>query len=322
MLTKISKLNTLDIGYRAKMVEMNTLLEQWFISIGRDEQMRVQNEFENRSKEYMNANKRDIIKTGIVKIGLSDLAIKANGTIAGTPLNQFSLDEYQGDLRIATTIGRGWLSFGSIEESANDIYILGNDLKIKGSITDLGLTEEIYSARFVGDKGYLVTFRRTDPFYILDLSNPKEPKMTGELKIPGYSSYLHPIDDNKVLGIGEEDNKVKISYFDVSDMSAPKEIAKYNLDEYYSEALNNHHAFLMDAKHQVFFMPGSQGGYVFSYVDDKLELVKALDLDQVKRALYIDDYMYIVGENDIVILDENNWEKVNELDLEQAASNF
>ena len=188
-------------------------------------------------------------------------------------------------------------------------------MKIKGSILDLGLTERIYAARFIGDVGYIVTFRQTDPFYVLDLSNTKDPKMVGELKIPGYSSYLHPLTKDNILGIGMENGQVKISNFDVSDPSDPKEIAKYSLEEYGSEALYNHHAFLQDSKHEVFFLPSYKGGYVFSYVDNNIELVRALNVPDVKRALYLDDYMYVIANDYVAVLNENDWKKVNDLDL-------
>jgi len=156
---------------------------------------------------------------------------------------------------------------------------------------------------------------QTDPFYVLDLSNPNNPLLKGELKIPGYSSYLYPIAKNKVLGIGAENNQVKVSLFDVRDANNPQEISKYNLDEYYSEISQNHHAFLLDAKHQIFFLPGGKGGYVFSYNGDNLTLVKTVADIQAKRAIFINDFLYVVGENKLVVLDENSWEKVKELEL-------
>jgi uncharacterized secreted protein with C-terminal beta-propeller domain len=179
----------------------------------------------------------------------------------------------------------------------------------------LGLTERIYSARFIEDKGYLVTFRETDPFYVLDLSDPENPELKGQLKIPGYSSYLHPITKDKILGIGKEGSNVKISLFDVSDPENPKEIAKYNLDEYWSDILNTHHAFLLDEKHQIFFLPGGRGGYIFFYKENKLELKRAVSDISAKRAIYINDYLCIIGENKIVVLNELNWEKIKELEF-------
>jgi len=226
------------------------------------------------------------------------------------------LDEYEENLRIATTFGErfGCRGFGTGgRESANDVYVLDKNLKIIGAIKDLGMQERIYSARFIGDSGYLVTFRETDPFYVLDLSNPKKPELKGELKIPGYSSYLHPITEDKILGIGKENWQVKISLFDVSQVENPKESDKYLLDESWSDILNTHHAFLLDTKHDVFFLPGSKGGYVFSYKDDKLKLIKAVSEISARRAIYINDYLYIIGDDKIVVLNENDWEKINEM---------
>ena len=200
-------------------------------------------------------------------------------------------------------------------ESANDVYILDENLEITGSVKDLGLTERIYSARFIADKGYLVTFRQVDPFYVLDLSDPKNPELKGELKIPGYSSYLHPITKDKILGIGKEGSQVKISLFDVESPENPSELAKYTLNEYWSDILNTHHAFLLDKKHEIFFLPGSKGGYIFSYEGNQLKLTRAVSDIRARRAIYINDYLYIIGDDKIAVLNEIDWEKVNELEF-------
>jgi len=203
--------------------------------------------------------------------------------------------------------------FGSMGESANDIYVLDEQLALLGSVQDLGLDERIYSARFVDDLGYLVTFKQTDPFFVVDLSDPKKPELKGELQIPGYSAYLHPIDKNWVLGIGKENWKVKISLFDVSLPSKPKELAKYNLDDDWSEVESNHHAFLLDSANNIFFLPGSRGGYFFSYKGGKLELKKALAGSAVKRAIYLGDFFYVLSDGKITVMSAQNFEKVNEL---------
>ncbi|KKU39319.1 MAG: hypothetical protein UX55_C0039G0006 [Candidatus Azambacteria bacterium GW2011_GWE2_46_45] len=179
--------------------------------------------------------------------------------------------------------------------------MLDEKLNIRGSVQGLGLTERIYSVRFIEDKGYVVTFRQTDPLYVLDLSDPARPELKGELKIPGYSAYLNP--------------QVKISLFDVSQPTQPAEKDKYILDEYWSEVLSTHHAFLLDKKHEIFFLPGGKGGYVFSYKNDKLELRKAISGVSAKRAVYINDYLYIIAEDKITVLNEIDWEKINELEL-------
>ncbi len=314
---KLEKLAGYGIGANAKMAEFSDILEKYYNSLSKDDKLRVENELRNRMENYFGQHKRELEKTGVVKINAATLNVSASGIVPGKPLNQFALDEYRDHLRIATTVGEGWwgFGFGGTRDSANDIYVLDDTLRLTGSVTDLGLEEKIYSARFVDDKGYLVTFRQTDPLYVLDLSNPTDPKKAGELKIPGYSSYLHPITKDKILGIGEENNQVKVSLFDVSAPQNPREIAKYNLNEYYSEIAQTHHAFLLDEKHQIFFLPGSQGGYIFSYAGDNLNLVKTVADLQAKRAVYINDYLYVIGENGLVVLDERNWEKVGELGL-------
>lgn len=312
IISKLNKINDYDISSRSKMLEYETIVSDWMASLNKDDRLKMENELQNRMVDYFKANQRSMMQTEIVKIDLDKFDVSANGKVPGTPLNQFSLDEYDGYLRIATTIGGFNNNFGSISsESVNDVYVLDNELNIKGSVQDLGLGERIYSTRFIGDKAYVVTFKQTDPFYILDLSDPNSPQKRGELKIPGYSSYLHPISENRILGIGQEGSQLKLSYFDVADMDNPQEIAKYTLDEYYSESLYDHHAFLQDAEHEIFFIPGNEGAYIFSYADDQLDLVKALSENNVKRALYINNYLYILGLDSITILDENTWGSVN-----------
>lgn len=323
---KINKLNTYDISESAKMTELTTVMEKYQSSLNTDDRMKLENEMQNRLGDYYKAHSRELEKTGIVKIDTDSFTIVANGEVPGHLLNNFSMDEYQGNLRIASTIGSRWGSFAGIGsgQSVSDVTILNKNLNFVGSVKDLGKTEQIYSVRFVEDKGYVVTFRQTDPFYILDLSNPASPKMTGELKIPGYSSYLHPLDATHILGIGMESNKVKISLFDVSNKTNPIELDKYSLDEYWSEVSNNYHAFLLDTKHGIFFLPGSKGGYIFSYMacatpsgcfPFRLTLKKAISQNLVKRAIYLNDYLYIIGEDKITVLNELDWKKVNELDL-------
>ncbi|MDD2758514.1 MAG: beta-propeller domain-containing protein [Patescibacteria group bacterium] len=315
---KLNKLRSYDLSQSTKNQEMYQIINKYQQSLGADEQLRVQNEMSNRMDKFMEAHRRDLAQTGIVKIGLKNMSVTAAGQVPGKPLNQFSLDEFENHLRIAVTVGEGWWGFGGWggqQKTISDVYALDEKLNTVGSVKDLGEGERIYSARFIGDRGYVVTFRQTDPFYVLDLGNPRQPVLRGELKIPGYSSYLHPLGEHQVLGIGKEGSQVKISIFDASVPEDPKEVSKYTLNEYWSEALNNHHAFLLDKKHQVFFLPGSQGGYVFSYVKDSLSLVKAISGVNVQRAIYLDDYMYLIGTDKITVLNEKNWEKVKEFDL-------
>jgi uncharacterized secreted protein with C-terminal beta-propeller domain len=314
--TKINQLNGYDISIEAKNLELQNILNNYYASLSAEQRLRQQTEIETRVTAYFKQHQRELEKTGLTKVSLTDLTITATGQVPGRPLNQFSIDEYQNNLRIATTSSsNGWFSSMGSGSMTNDIYVFDGNLKKIGQLQDLGLGETIYSARFVGDRGYLVTFRQTDPFFVLDLSDPRQPELKGELKIPGYSSYLHPLTDNLVLGIGAENAQVKLSLFDVTDANNPKELANQKLDDYWSEAQNNHLAFLQDNQHKVFFLPGSQNGYVFSYDNNTLTLAKQVDGLSMKRAVYINNYLYVIGESNIVALDETTWNQAGQLDF-------
>lgn len=205
-------------------------------------------------------------KTVIHRFGIDNEKIEyaATGMVPGRLLNQFSMDEYEGNLRVATTVD-SWMSTGG--ESYNNVYVLNPDLEITGELENLAPDETIYSARFAGDLLYLVTYKRIDPFFVIDLSNPEQPGILGKLKIPGYSDYLHPLDDTHIIGIGRStyENEwggvstggVKIALFDVSDLNNPvcidnMEIGGSGSD---SEALNDHRAFLLDKKRNILVIP-------------------------------------------------------------------
>jgi len=315
---KINRLNSYDLSRAAKMLEMETILSQYTATLGQDDRLKFNNDLNNAVSDFIAKHKRELSSTVINKISIADFSVVATGSIPGTLLNQFSLDEADDALRVATTTDQNWaMSMFSLpsSESVNDVYVLDNKLNITGSVLDLGQGERIYSVRFIGDKGYVVTFKETDPFYVLDLSDTAKPRRVGELKIPGYSSYLHPLSDNLILGIGREDSNVKLSLFDVSNPAQPKEVAKYSLTEYWSDVLNTHHAFMQDEKNQLFFIPGSAGGYIFSYADNTLSLSKTISSISAQRALFINNYLYIIGQDEIVIVDENSLERVNSLIL-------
>lgn len=307
---RLRRLETYNISDGAKQVELESILEEWQASLSGDDRLKRENELENALRNYTKDNMRRYQRTGIARISIDSFDVEAEGSVPGRVNDQFSLDEYDDTLRVATTV-EGTLAN---VESENDVYTLSEDLSVQGNVTGMGENEQVYSVRFIKDKGYVVTFRRIDPFHVLDLSDPENPSLEGELKLPGFSSYLHPLGEDRILGIGEEDNEVKAVIFDVSDPTNPVTEDSYILDESWSAVNQNHHAFLQDEKHDVFFLPASQGGYVFSYKDG-LDLVKAVDMKGVERAVYIDDYLYVLGEEEVVVLDQQTWDRVNSVEL-------
>jgi uncharacterized secreted protein with C-terminal beta-propeller domain len=212
---------------------------------------------------------REFERTLIYRIHVegSEISYAACGAVPGYVLNQFSMDEHEGYFRIATTTGH---INRNLEEATarNHVYVLDMNLAIVGKLEDLALGEKIYSARFMGDRCYLVTFRKVDPLFVIDLEDPHNPIVLGELKITGYSDYLHPYDANHIIGIGKETvaaemgdfawyQGVKISLFDVSDVGAPKEIAKYEIGDRgtNSPILKDHKALLFDKSKNLLVIP-------------------------------------------------------------------
>ena len=185
------------------------------------------------------------------------------GEVEGFTLNQFSIDEHNGYLRVATSTG----SWGA--DISNKVYVLDADLNVVGKIEGIAPGETIKSVRFAGDTGYVVTFEQTDPLFVIDFSDPKNPVIKGELKIPGFSTYLHPVGKNLVLGVGVDGdengqtNGLKVSLFDVSDPTNPVESYKVTI-------------------------PATSDSYAYSYVDSQAYFThKALCWDDTTKTMYI-----------------------------------
>ncbi|MBZ9688648.1 beta-propeller domain-containing protein [Clostridium estertheticum] len=206
-------------------------------------------------------------KTNIYKFQLKDgkFEFMAKGQVNGTVLNQFSMDENNNYFRIATTTNSAWNANGEVG-SKNNVYILDAELKLKGKLEDMAIGEKIYSVRFMGDKGYVVTYKNIDPLFVIDLKDASNPSILGQLKIPGYSSYLQPYDENHIIGIGKDtqevdgrvtESGVKLSLFDVADYKNPKEKFSTVIGDAgtSSEAIYNHKALLFSKDMNILAFP-------------------------------------------------------------------
>jgi inhibitor of cysteine peptidase len=239
----------------------------------------------------------NVQKTMISKFNLDNGKVKfiSSGEVKGIVLNQFSMDEFDGHFRIATTVS-GY--FDNKDTSYSNMFVLDEDLKVVGILENIAPGESIYSVRFMGKRAYMVTFRHIDPLFVIDLSDVNHPNILGKLKIPGYSDYLHPYDETHLIGIGKEVDAsidadlvhtegavyytaiqgVKISIFDVSDVENPIEMHKVVIGDRGTESLatSEHKAFLFDKEKNLLVIPinvaelkegqdkSEQGDYVFS----------------------------------------------------------
>ena len=309
--------------------EIEEIFEFYYNSLSQDEKSAFEKDGSERAQKFEADWQKETQKTVIHKISIDKdkITYAAKGEVPGFLLNQFSLDEYNGNLRVATTTqaffggpvvyarGSGGGSFvempaatvttsapenesdnlspqeddvaapdestiqtGPIETrpisagaSKNHVYVLDDNLDIVGKLEDLAPGETIYSARFIKNRAYLVTFKQLDPLFVIDLSSPRYPKVLGELKIPGYSTYLHPYDETHIIGLGQDTSGevqegsinaaipagLKLALFDVSDVENPREVSKYNIGDRgsLSDALYNHKAFLFDKEKNILVLP-------------------------------------------------------------------
>ena len=287
----------------------------------------------------------DIEKTEILRIEYrkGTMNIGNRAVIAGRLYDSFALSEYNDHLRIVATIPANnfaWYSFDAWTDAAlsdpgitvrkdiNSVYVLDNEMKMTGKITGLAPGEQIYSARFFGDIGYFVTYRNTDPLFSVDFSDPENPTILGELKIPGFSNYLHFYGNNTLLGIGEERDPytqnldgLKLSMFNIEDPTNVVEADRLVLHNvYYSSAQYNHKSIMIDPEKNIFGFCYEMEGYdetgdysynyyysTFSYDPKegfyetaryKINYDYMYDLEDV-RGVFIDDYFYLVSPTEI-----------------------
>jgi len=217
-------------------------------------------------------------QTSIYRIHVENGTItpEAQGKVPGHVLNQFSMDQYGDYFRVATTTWgstistikppNGTVTIVGLQHS--NVYVLDMNLSIVGRLESIAPGENFHSARFMNNKCYLVTFMMTDPLFVIDLSNPAMPTELGNLTIPGYSDYLHPYDENHLIGIGKETTAseqgyfawyqgVKISLFDVSNVNHPVQIANYTIGDRGTDSpvLSDHRAFLFDKSKNLLVIP-------------------------------------------------------------------
>ena len=280
-------------------------------------------------------------KTHIIKFELKNgkINFKVETDVDGNINNQFSMDEDGEFFRIATTIGDLW---NIDENTSNNLYVLDSELKEVGKVSNFAKEEKIYSVRYVGNKAYIVTFKQTDPLFVVDLSDPTEPIILGELKIPGYSTYLHPYDETHIIGFGYDtkengtrivDYGLKMVMFDISNLSEPKELFKVYLGDRStsSELTYNHKALLYLKEKNILAFPMTS--YKNGNIDSKAVIyqinlqqgfIKQGEIStvgkydykkQIERIVFINDAYYALSNSVVKLVDVNTMEMIKEIEL-------
>lgn len=262
----------------------------------------------------------------------SGVRYQGSTKIDGTLLNQFSMDAYNGYYRIATTA-----------EDGSCLTVLNESLETVGELRGIAPGEDIYAARFMGDTAYLVTFYQTDPLFVLDLSDPASPGVTGELKIPGFSNYLHPYAENLLIGIGTAGDEngatgqLKISLFDVGNMQEPKEISAVVFDDRAfsdSAAQYDHHAYL-SLSDGTFAIPVTESGpltdphsfaCVLTVEDGELRVLETYSPDTathlaytVTRITYAGSTLFTLSDTALVAFDRGTGEQLARIEYAEGS---
>lgn len=310
LLEQIDRVYQLDISNPAKEVEVQQILSDYYSTQDNSRGTPIYEQVQQAQENYLSDRVRQLEKTQVVRFNL-DLQQQASFEIPGVLVNEFAIDEYNDQIRVATTLGR---NFG-LGDSKNDIYVYDLNGQQLGQIQDLAITERIYSARFINESLYLVTFRQIDPFFVIDMSDPSNLQVQGELKIPGFSSYLHPISETQILGVGAQDGGLKVSLFDVSDSSNPVETDNLVFDGY-SGTTFDHRAFLFDSDNQRIFVPSNDGRGYFVQIEDS-GLTELAEVNQInaQRAVYAADYVFVIGNDGVIALDRLSLEQVERVNF-------
>lgn len=278
-------------------------------------------------------------KTDLYRFSLQDgvITMEDQGSVPGYVLNQFSMDEYNGYFRIVTTetvihyFNDGETASAEPEKTKNHLFVLDGAMNIVGSVEDLARGERIYSARFMGDVGYFVTYRQVDPLFTVDLSVPSDPTILSELKVPGFSNYLHPFGDGLLLGFGQDADEesgvtqgLKLSMFDTSDLAAVTEKHTVSLGEKYmwSDACYNHKAILVDTEKNLIGFPAENEYMLYSYSPASgfqkvaqltLEAGGSDDFDYDLRGFYVDDVFYLYGPRGLAAFSMKDFSRLSTL---------
>ncbi|HEV8594416.1 MAG TPA: beta-propeller domain-containing protein, partial [Thermoplasmata archaeon] len=280
-----------------------------------------------------------------VAIG-ADVRYVCSVVVPGSIVNQFAMDERNADLRVATTLGQ-WTPQG--RDTQAGVFVFDDLLNPTGQLMGLASGERIFAVRFLGDRAYLVTYRQVDPLFVIDVSDGSDPRVLGYLKVTGVSDYLHPYGDHFLIGLGRADpggtgrlEGVKLSLFDVADVEHPLEVDSYVIgaEEYgwaYSEALWDHHAFLLVPGRDLLVFPvvtvswdpewtsydAWSGAYAVSVSPTGFALAGTVTHSTsddywstgVRRGLYIGDVLYTVSNGFVVASDMDTFTEIARVPL-------
>jgi uncharacterized secreted protein with C-terminal beta-propeller domain len=330
-ITKIEAVASYILSPESKQIKVAAIIDSYINSLTADEQTAIQTSVSDALKQKISGLARTTEKTIIYKLSINNNKVESSGMgeVSGQVLNQSAMDENGDYFRIVTTFSPIWSMFSDKpNEASSNVYVLDSNLQVVGSLENLATNEKIISASFVGNRVYFLTPLSTDPLYVIGLDDPTKPAALGAIKVPEYSSYLQTVDanGNKLIGFGRDTGGLKLTLFDFTDLSKPKELDSYLISDQTSDsiALTDHQAFFYSDAKKLLSLPtvlkdngtiSFAGSLIFSTINDKFvlqgkinhlgDIVSADDYwngydyydNTVKRSFYINDNLYTFSNN-------------------------
>jgi len=316
----INKVMGYDLSDYIKYMAVSEAVNDYINTLSDDKRTNFYDTF----YEDYNAYTADLIlkteQTGITKVNLETFDV-VSGSVSGRIDNKFFMDEKDGYLRVVSTVGDNWRTNNSTLRSMVNVF--DEKMKIVGTLDNIAANESVQTTRYVGNTLYLMTYNDADPFVLINLADPKNPTVSGELKLQGTYSYIYPISDNLLVGFGNtgdwRDWRTKLSLYDVSNPRSPVEldVFYFNPNEY--AGFYDYHGFTWNAEKNLMIVPGYNYAFVFEIKDSRITLMKD-DYHKdayVSRSVYIGDNLYTFSDKEIHVFNMNNWQRVNVIPIEQ-----
>lgn len=316
----IKKVTDYDLSDRIKYMAVSEDIGNYFSTLDENTSSELSEKFYNDYNTYSAALIEEAEKTTITKISMESFDI-VTGFVPGRIISQFSMDENGGNLRVVSAKGD---NRGAEESQTKTVVtVFDSDMEVVGTLEGLAAGEEVRSTRYIGNTLYITTYAENDPFLVVDLSDPENPKELGKMQLTGSYSYLYPINDTLIVGFGTSadwrDWRIKLSLYDVSDPIKPVELDTFYFapDEYTN--IYDYHGFTWNAARNLMIVPGAGHAYVFEIKDGEISLVKDDDHGDasVLRSVYIGDNLYVFSDKEVHVYDMNSWQRVQVIPITQ-----